>query len=121
MSSETEATQAPGAFMASLVRNNKTIRDDRAASIGEDAEMVYKRKVEDLRMQLRRKVRDRDNMLDLSPSDKNTLMVASDFQAQVWADKDHSLGVEIRTLSIELEIAEQRYATLFSGTVKEEV
>lgn len=114
MAKEAEATQAPGAFMASLVRNNKTIRDDRATSIFEDAEMVYKRKVEDLETQLKRTRRDRDNMLDLSPSDKNTLMVASDFVADNYVVKDHELSVKIRNLEIEVEIAKARYKTLFT-------
>lgn len=110
---ETEATQAPGAFMASLVRNNKTIRDDRAAAIFEDAEMLYKRKVEDLRTRLKRMIRERDNMLDMSPSDKNTIISATDFKGDEFVANDHALSVSIRNLSIEVDVAEARYRTLF--------
>lgn len=42
-----EAVEAPleGAFIQSLKRNNSKIRQDRAESIGEDAEVIYKCKV----------------------------------------------------------------------------
>ena len=35
-----------GAFLVSLQRNYRQIRADRALSISEDAEMLYKRKIE---------------------------------------------------------------------------
>ena len=35
-----------GIFVASLKRNNKQIRDDRALAIAEDAELLFKREVE---------------------------------------------------------------------------
>lgn len=113
MSTEAEATKAPGAFMASLVRNNKTIRDDRAASIFEDAEMLYKRKVEDLKTRLKRMTRERDNMLDMSPSDKNTIISPTDFKGDEFVTNDHALSVSIRNLAIEVEVAEARYRSLF--------
>ena len=68
-----EDIEVTGAFVASLKRNNKQIREDRATSIAEAAELRYKRTVEDLEMSLRRMKRDQDNMLDLSPSDANFL------------------------------------------------
>lgn len=37
-----------GAFIESLKRNNRQIREDRALNISEDAELLYKRKIEDL-------------------------------------------------------------------------
>lgn len=37
-----------GAFLSSLKRNNKQIRDDRATAIAEDAQVLYRRTVEDL-------------------------------------------------------------------------
>jgi hypothetical protein len=36
-----------GAFLLSLKRNNSKIREDRAQAIGEDAQLIYKRKIED--------------------------------------------------------------------------
>ena len=37
-----------GAFIVSLKRNNKQIRNDRATAILEDTEILYKRSIEDL-------------------------------------------------------------------------
>jgi hypothetical protein len=102
-----------GAFMTTLTRNNKKIREDRALSIAEDAELLYKRKVEDLETQIKRKKRDRENMLDLSPASADSLIVASDFKADDFVAKDLAIGLEIRNLEIALEIAKSRYEYLF--------
>lgn len=106
-----EKTQ--GAFLVSLVRNNKRIREDRARAIGEDTQLLYKRMIEDLRVKIRRLERERENMLDLSPSNSMSLIVASDFKADEFVAKDVELGVTIRNESIKLEIAEKRYFYLF--------
>ena len=47
-------TEGKGAFSATLKRNNKKIRDDRATAIAEDTELVYKRAIEDLQIQIRK-------------------------------------------------------------------
>ena len=105
----------PGAFMESLVRNNKKIRDDRAVAIGEAAQMIYKREVEDLSLLIKQKSRERDAMMDLSPTTADSLVLASDFDAKAFVAKDLAIGVEIRNLEIKLEIAQKRYAFLFGG------
>lgn len=102
-----------GAFVGSLVRNNKKIRDDRAIAIAESAEMLYKRKVEDMNLQIKQLRRDREAMLDLSPTDAQSLVLASDFDAQKFVEKDIQLGTAIRNLEITLEIAQTRYTHLF--------
>lgn len=51
---------ANGAFMESLKRNNKQIREDRALEIAEDAEMTYKRQIEDMDRSIVKMERDRD-------------------------------------------------------------
>ena len=43
-----------GAFVESLKRNNQKIREDRAIAIAEDAQLIYKREVEDLEIQIKR-------------------------------------------------------------------
>lgn len=106
-----------GAFMASLVRNNKQIRRDRAEAIAEDADVIYKRTIEDLRLKIKRMKRDQENMLDLSPDHAQSLKLASDFDADDYVRKDLELGVNIRNAEISLEIAEKRYAYLFGGSV----
>jgi hypothetical protein len=104
-----------GAFVSSLVRNNKKIREDRAIAIAESAEMLYKRQVEDTELKIKQLKRDREAMLDLSPTDAQSLVLASDFDAKSFVEKDIQLGVTIRNLEISLEIAKSRYNHLFKS------
>jgi hypothetical protein len=106
-----------GAFVASLVRNNKRIREDRAIAIAEDAQTIYKREVEDLTMQIKKLKRERDAQLDLSPTTADSLVLASDFDAKKFVATDIDLGVKIRNLEIKLEIAAERYKNLFEVEV----
>ena len=103
-----------GSFVASLVRNNKKIKEDRAIQIAESAQIFYKRKVEDLDLQIKQKRRDRQAMLDLSPTTTDSLILASDFKADEFVAKDIALGVEIRELEIKRDIAQARYKELFT-------
>ena len=109
-----ELDQLQGKFVDSLKRNNKKIREDRAVQIAESAEVFYKRKVEDLEMQIKQKRRDREAMLDLSPTTADSLVLASDFSADGFVDKDLKIGLEIRELEIKHEIASKRYKELFT-------
>lgn len=102
-----------GLFADLLKRNNTKIRDDRAASIIEDADIQFKRTVEDMQHELRKLNRARDNMLDLSPTNADSLVLASDFDGKQFADKDIELGVKIRNIEIKLQVATERYAKLF--------
>jgi len=108
-----EEVKKDGAFIASLKRNNKQIREDRAAAIGEDTQLLYKRKIEDLQVTIRRMERELENMLDLSPTNATSLVLASDFDSASYVEKDIELGVKIRNESIKLEIAQKRYSYLF--------
>jgi hypothetical protein len=104
-----------GAFLTSLKRNNKQIRDDRAAAIGDDTELLYKRSIEDLEVTIKRMVREQENMLDLSPTNSMSLTLASDFDASAYVAKDIELGIKIRESNIKLDIAKKRYVYLFGG------
>jgi len=115
MPDDVKNEQEVGAFVSSLKRNNKQIRDDRAAAIAEDTELVYKRKIEDIEMEIKKMRRDQESMLDLSPTNAMNLVIASDFNSAVYAEKDVNLGLKIRNSEIELEIAKKRYAYLFGG------
>lgn len=107
--------EVQGAFITSLKRNNKQIRDDRAMSIAEDAQLMYRRLVEDLDVKIKRMKRDRENMLDLSPDTAMSLKLASDFDSAEYVKKDVELGVSIRNSEIRLEIARKQYNYLFGG------
>lgn len=104
-----------GAFVDSLKRNNKQIRDDRATAIAEDTQLVYKRAIEDIEISIKRMKRERENMLDLSPTDARSLVLASDFDSASYVNKDMELGVKIRNAEIKLEIAKTHYIYLFGG------
>jgi hypothetical protein len=110
-----EETGSEGAFIESLKRNNKQIRSDRAEAIGEDAQMIYRRSIEDLQVKIKRMEREQENMLDMSPDNAMSLKLASDFDAAAYVSKDVELGVRIRNSKIKLEIAQKRYAYLFGG------
>lgn len=112
---EENTEKKTGAFMDSLVRNNKQIREDRAIVISESAEMIYKRTVEDMELRVKQLKRERENMLDLSPTNAQSLILATDFEAKDFVEKDVQLGVDIRNLEIKLEIARERYNHLFKS------
>lgn len=104
-----------GRFVESLKRNNKKIREDRAIAISEDAEMMYKRTVEDIAQEIKKLKRERDAMLDLSPTTADSLVLASDFKSKEFVDKDLQIGITLRNLEIKLEVAMARYKFLFSN------
>jgi hypothetical protein len=101
------------AFEASLKRNNKQIKGDRAEAIAEDTQMAYKRAVEDLQITIKRLKRKQDNMLDLSPDNSLTLKMAENFDSDAYVVADTEIGVQIRECGIKLEIATARYSYLF--------
>lgn len=110
-----QVQEVEGAFLTSLKRNNKQIRADRAAAISEDTQLIYKRQIEDLDLSIKRMKREQENMLDLSPTNAQSLILASDFNSKEYTEKDIDLGVKIRNAEIKLEIAQKRYNYLFGG------
>lgn len=112
---EKQLDELKGSFVVSLRRSNKEIRDDRALAIAEDAELLFKREVEDTTTELKRLKRDRENMLDLGGTDKNKIINPSDFDAKKFVAKDLELGLKIRDCEIKLEILTKRYNELFKG------
>jgi len=104
-----------GSFVSSLRRNNKQIRDDRALAIAEDAELLFKREVEDITTSLKIAKREREAMLDLGGTSVTTIISQSDFDAKTFVSKDLELGLKIHNLTIKLGIATRRYNELFKG------
>lgn len=109
----TSLDELKGAFVDSLKRNNKKIRDDRAVAISEDAQIIFKRKIEDMELRVKKLVRERENMLDLSPTNADSLVLATDFDANAFADKDIDIALQIRNIKIKLDLAKLRYNVLF--------
>ena len=110
-----EVVKIGGVFNDSLRRNNTKIRSDRADAISEDTEMVYKRSIEDIELKIKRLKRSRDNMMDLSPTDAQSLTLANDFDSIKFCDNDMKIGLEIRNETIKLEMATERFAQLFGA------
>ncbi len=110
---EVTTNEVKGAFVASLKRNNAKIREDRATSISEDTQLMYKRQIEDLEVQIKRLKRDQESMLDLSPTHADSLVLASDFNSEAFVNKDVKIACDIRNLEIKLELAAKRYGHLF--------
>ena len=111
------APGSQGAFIESLKRNHSKIRADRAEAIGESAEVLYRRTIEDIQMDIRQMERDLENMLDMSPYNALSLKVASDFNAAEYVAKDIDLGVKIRNAKIKLDIATERFEYLFGKRI----
>ena len=105
--------QTEGLFNQTLKRNNSKIKQDRAEAIGEEAELIYKRTVEDIEVKLKQLVREASNLLDMSPDNTMSLILASDFKAQSWVDLDLKISLRIRDEEIKLGIAKARYVQLF--------
>jgi hypothetical protein len=102
-----------GAFVLSLKRNNKQIKEDRAVAIAEVTQLGYRRKVEDLGIALKRMRRDQENALDLSPSNALSLMIADEFDDRKFIEKDHQMAIDIRNTEIAYDLARARYKYLF--------
>ncbi|WEK68807.1 MAG: hypothetical protein P0Y62_13235 [Candidatus Chryseobacterium colombiense] len=103
-------------FIGSLQRNNDQIREDRARIIGEDAALIYRRRVEDIELKIKRLEREQEGLTDISPLDKNSLTFA-DFQPEAFVQKDIELSLIIRNLNIRLELTRKRFEYLFGKKI----
>lgn len=103
-------------FIESLKRNNDQIREDRAVAIGEDSQLIYRRRVEDIALKIKRVEREQEGLIDVSPLDKNSLTFA-DFQPEQFVERDFELSLILRNLNIQLEIAEKRFEYLFGKKI----
>ncbi len=112
-----ELKNVPGAFSGSLLRNSSKIKEDRALSIVRMAEKFFRRKVEDIQDRITNLKTERENNLDMSPTDINSLVLATDFKADKFYEDDRKITLAIREATVELEEMEKRYNYLF-GEVK---
>lgn len=113
MSTELEETTVKGAIYQSLARSNKQIRQERGDAIAEDLEMTFKREVEDLERLIKRKKREKTNMLDFSPTNTQSLVMAKDLDSDSVKEKILAIGLDIRNLNIKLDIAKDEYEFMF--------
>lgn len=99
-------------FIESLQRNNDQIREDRARIIGEDSELIYRRRVEDIALMIKRIEREQEGLIDISPLDRNSLTF-TDFNSETFVQKDMELSLTLRNLNIQLEVTRKRFEYLF--------
>jgi hypothetical protein len=108
-----------GAFMSSLKRANKQIKADRALTIVEDAELVFKREIEDMERDIKLWKRQLEGALDLSPDNSLSLVpAAKDFDPIAFKDEQVALTKKIRNKEIELMLATKRYNHLFGAELE---
>lgn len=107
-------TLAKGAFGSSLLRNSKTIREERGLMILRNAERFYKRAVEDAQASLQDLEIERAAQLDMSPTNTTSLILATDFNPETFYQTDIKLTLKIREAKILLEEAQARYEFLFT-------
>ncbi|ASE63250.1 hypothetical protein EGY07_21010 [Chryseobacterium indologenes] len=103
-------------FIESLKRNNDQIREDRARTIGEDSELIYRRRVEDIELMIKRLEREQEALIDISPLDRNSLTFA-DFNSETFVQKDIELSLTLRNLNIQLEVTRKRFEYLFGKKI----
>lgn len=99
-------------FIDSLKRNNDQIRLDRANSIAENSELIYRRTVEDIELRIKSIQREQDSQIDISPLDSHSLTFI-DFDPKEFVQKDIEYSLTIRNLTIQLEVTKERYYYLF--------
>ncbi len=102
-------------FIESLQRNNDQIREDRARTIGADSELIYRRRVEDIKLKIKRLEREQEGLIDISPLDRNSLTF-TDFNPEKFVQQDMELSLTIRNLNIQLEVTRKRFEYLFGKT-----
>jgi hypothetical protein len=106
-----------GDFIESLVRSNSKIKRDRAEQIGRKTATAYKRAVEDIQEQIDELVDEQIGMMDLSPTNTQSLTLASDFDSAAYTQKDIDIEIKLRNLRIKRECAASRLKALFGITI----
>ncbi len=99
-------------FIDSLKRNNEQIRLDRAESIADSAELLYRRTVEDIELKIRSVEREQNACIDISPLNTHSLTF-NEFDPKEFVQKDIEYSLMIRNLKIQLEVTKERYYNLF--------
>ena len=106
-----------GKFTSMLSRSNKDLRKDRAALITETAETKFRRLLEDLDQECRTLEIDRANLLDVNPSNTQTILNPSDFDADDFVNRSMKYGLLLREKKIRRDIVQLQYEEYF-GTDK---
>lgn len=106
-----------GALGASLARNSKQIKLDRAMTIHRTGEKEFRRRIEDLEDRVVNIQQERDSLLDMSPDDVNKLTIGTDFRAPEFYEAVRKFTLQIREAKVELEEMRAQYEYLFGQKI----
>lgn len=102
-----------GAFYETLKQNSKQIKEAKASALAEDLEFCSKNEIVNLKNQLRLLYNQRSEMLDtFLPSSTTSLKVGEGFNGTDFIKKYNSIGINIRNISIQLQVALDSYKYL---------
>jgi hypothetical protein len=102
-----------GALQASLDRNSKQIRSDRARQIADTAKLRFRRKIEDMTMKLIEFQNNQDAILDMSPDNTHSIISATNFDADVFVTTTSKLAHDIFLTEQALNVLKIEYQRLF--------
>ena len=103
-------------FVAQLSRENKQIKIDRARRIGEACSDAQMKLVMDIKSRIRSKQNRLDEMTDLSADNQSTTtnLISKNFDADAFVLEINNLKVDIASLEVELEVAEETSSEWFN-------
>ena len=102
-----------GAFYEILRQNSKQIREAKASALAEDLEFCAKNEVISLKNQLRVLYNQRSEMLEsFLPNSTTSLKVAEGFNGSDFIKQYNNIGLQVRNLSIQLQVALDSYKYL---------
>ena len=103
-------------FAQILTKTHKGILESRATNLAAQAQLEQEALVSAKKRRYLQLDQDFNSLTDLSPDSTTSLKpggTGKDFNAAVWVEKLHNLQVERLEAKIELEVAENTYATWF--------
>lgn len=114
---QVEKPELQGAFIASLRRNNKQIRDERAQEIYDTIEMLYRRKVEDVSLKVKRYKSQLTTNMDMSPETIGSLVPAESEKTINFVERDFEIIANLTSEELLLEKVHARYEFLFGKKI----
>ena len=115
MTTITSITEAKGKFLETLTRTNSAIKRDRALSIAQATLINLKRRIEDIDIAIMNLTTKENALIDLSPTDANSLVHSKDFDPQVFVESILQIGLEKRNLTIQKEVLLAKFNELFEN------
>lgn len=112
-SASVEAKDVKGNFLQSLLRGPGAIKATKAMSIYEETKMKFQAKVDELRLDIRKKEREMEDRLDLSPDDALSLKFAANFDCESFVNEQINTCNLISKSKLRLKEAEARFEYLF--------